>query len=359
MMETCTRASSTSDGLERDPGLRIPIHQHSSSAEEIIDKYVSIGPFQPRDCTYPVDAISLRKFSSKWFDRYWWLEYSFANDSVYCFPCFLFSSLRGTQNSGGSFVTKGFRKWKHAMEKNKGIVQHNASTDHAASVKAMQGRKDNVLPRMLSTLDAAQKQAHASQLVTSAKVIMHLAVQGLAFRGHDESITSVNRGNFLETRDFLIRDHAELELALANVPQNAKYTSPVIQKDLTRAAADLFRQQIRQELGDGYYCLVVDEARCESKKEWMSVVLWFVDKTGVIREKFAGAVHVEDTKADTLFQHLVAFIHNFGLDMSKLRGQAFDGASNMRGVFNGLQTLVRAKAPFAFYVHCFAHRDTV
>lgn len=209
-------------------------------------------------------------------------------------------------------------------------------------------KKDNVLPRMLSTLDAAQKQAHASQLVTSAKVIMHLAVQGLAFRGHDESSTSVNRGNFLETRDFLIRDHAELELALANVPQNAKYTSPVVQKDLTRAAADLIRQQIRQELGDGYYCLVVDEAICESKKEWMSVVLRFVEKTWVIRERFAGAVHVEDTKADTLFQHLVSFIHNFGLDMSKLRGQAFDGASNMRGVFNGLQALVRAMAPFAF-----------
>lgn len=45
MMEPCTRASSTSDGLERDPGLRIPIHQHSSSAEEIIDKYVSIVLF--------------------------------------------------------------------------------------------------------------------------------------------------------------------------------------------------------------------------------------------------------------------------------------------------------------------------
>ena len=88
----------------------------------------------------------------------------------------------------------------------------------------------------------------------------------------------------------------------------------------------------------------------------MSVVLRFVDQNGVIRERFAGAVHVEDTRSETLFNHLFGFIHRFGLDVKRIRGQAYDGASNMRGEVNGLQTLVRSKAPFAFYVHCFAHR---
>ena len=45
-----------------------------------------------------------------------------------------------------------------------------------------------------------------------------------------------------------------------------------------------------------------------------------------------------------------------GLQISRLRGQGYDGASNMRGEFNGLQKLVRDEAPYAFYVHYFAHQ---
>ncbi|XP_061993396.1 uncharacterized protein LOC133711262 [Rosa rugosa] len=39
-----------------------------------------------------------------------------------------------------------------------------------------------------------------------------------------------------------------------------------------------------------------------------------------------------------------------------MRGQGYDGASNMRGEFNGLQALFRQECPYAYYVHCFAHR---
>jgi hypothetical protein len=45
-----------------------------------------------------------------------------------------------------------------------------------------------------------------------------------------------------------------------------------------------------------------------------------------------------------------------GLIISRLRGQGYDGASNMRGGFNGLQKLTCDENPHALYVHCFAHR---
>jgi len=34
----------------------------------------------------------------------------------------------------------------------------------------------------------------------------------------------------------------------------------------------------------------------------------------------------------------------------------YDGASNMRGEFNGLQALFLRKCPYAYYVPCYAHR---
>jgi len=43
------------------------------------------------------------------------------------------------------------------------------------------------------------------------------------------------------------------------------------------------------------------------------------------------------------------------LSISRLRGQGYDGASNMRGEFNGLQRKILDENLYAFYVHCYAH----
>ena len=39
-----------------------------------------------------------------------------------------------------------------------------------------------------------------------------------------------------------------------------------------------------------------------------------------------------------------------------LRGQGYDGASNMRGEFNVLKALILKENESAYYVHCFAHQ---
>jgi hypothetical protein len=49
-------------------------------------------------------------------------------------------------------------------------------------------------------------------------------------------------------------------------------------------------------------------------------------------------------------------LSDHGLVVARLRGQGYDGASNMRGEFNGLQKLIRDENPFTFYIHCFAHQ---
>ena len=46
--------------------------------------------------------------------------------------------------------------------------------------------------------------------------------------------------------------------------------------------------------------------------------------------------------------------HN--LSLSKLRGQGYDGASNMQGDINGLKTLILKENKSAFYVHCFVYQ---
>ena len=38
-----------------------------------------------------------------------------------------------------------------------------------------------------------------------------------------------------------------------------------------------------------------------------------------------------------------------------LRGQTYDGASNMSGIYNGAQSLIRQTCPLATFVHCSSH----
>ena len=39
-----------------------------------------------------------------------------------------------------------------------------------------------------------------------------------------------------------------------------------------------------------------------------------------------------------------------------MRGQGYDGASNMLGAWNGLQAFFMQDCPYAYYVYCFAHQ---
>ena len=73
-------------------------------------------------------------------------------------------------------------------------------------------------------------------------------------------------------------------------------------------------------------------------------------------ERFLSLYHVSETTSEALKVALVDILDHHKLSIHSLRGQGYDGASNMRGEFNGLQKKILDENPYAFYVHCFAHR---
>jgi hypothetical protein len=101
---------------------------------------------------------------------------------------------------------------------------------------------------------------------------------------------------------------------------------------------------------------MVDEARDESKKEQMALVLRFVNNEGFIKERFLDIIHVSDTAALTLKKAIYAILADNNLNVRDIRGQGYDGATNMRGEWNGLKALILNECPYAYYVHCMAHQ---
>ncbi|XP_022680052.1 zinc finger MYM-type protein 1-like [Setaria italica] len=141
-----------------------------------------------------------------------------------------------------------------------------------------------------------------------------------------------------------------------NAPGNNQMSSPMVQKDLARACAEETSELIKSEIGDRCFAVLVDEARDASIKEQMAVVVRFVNDKGSVIERFLGIEHVADTTSTSLKEALDTMLRRYGLSISKIRGQGYDGASNMRGQFHGLQRLVLNENPYAFYIHCFAHQ---
>ncbi|KAH0980479.1 hypothetical protein GBA52_007656 [Prunus armeniaca] len=88
----------------------------------------------------------------------------------------------------------------------------------------------------------------------------------------------------------------------------------------------------------------------------MAIILRFVDGQGFIRERFFDIVSVANTNALTLKKEICKVLGNNGILVENMRGQEYDDASNMRGSWNGLQALFLEDCPYAYYVHCFAHR---
>ncbi|XP_057993157.1 uncharacterized protein LOC131174110 [Hevea brasiliensis] len=105
-----------------------------------------------------------------------------------------------------------------------------------------------------------------------------------------------------------------------------------MQKDIVNACATETINIITRDLGDALFSILFDEARDVPAKEQMAIVIRYVDKNGHAVEHILGIVHVTDTSALSLKAAINALFSKHSLSISRLRGQGYDGASNMRAL---------------------------
>ena len=91
-------------------------------------------------------------------------------------------------------------------------------------------------------LDAARSQliaANQHYLKAILQILLVCSQQEIALRGHDESMKSTNKGNFLEILN-LVASHDEIvKDRLVCGPRNAIYTSPAIQNELLHIMGEM------------------------------------------------------------------------------------------------------------------------
>ncbi|XP_042432571.1 zinc finger MYM-type protein 1-like [Zingiber officinale] len=133
------------------------------------------------------------------------------------------------------------------------------------------------IDKVMLAVSSEEVQKNCLRLKTTITSVRWLALQGCSFRGHNESSKSLNRGNFLELLDAFGRLNKEVGDVLSSAARNNTYTSPEVQKEVLNIMANRVRQRIQSEIGDASFCILVDEAQDESKREQMALILRFVN----------------------------------------------------------------------------------
>ncbi|XP_016200311.1 uncharacterized protein LOC107641330 [Arachis ipaensis] len=285
--------------LERDPGMRPMIWKFPpNKRDEIHWAYIKVGPNQPILDNYPFSGDkSHRRFQASWFKLFpSLLEYSIEDDAIYCFPCFLFAKEPSINTGSNAFIENGFRNWKKVNSKKEcALLNHIGKDPNSFHHKALK-----------SCDDLMKQSQHIDRLL------------------HKQTSEEIEKNR--------IRLGASIDCIRWLTFQGCAYRG----HDESQSSSN--------------------RARDESKKEQMAIVLRFVTLDGFVKERFFDLVHVTDTCATTLKKELIFVLSHYNLQVKNIRGQGYDGASNMRGEWNGLQALFLKDSPQAYYVHCFAYR---
>jgi len=184
--------------------------------------------------------------------------------------------------------------------------------------------------------------------------VRFLGKQGLAFRGHEETASATNRGNFLELVHFLATYNLSLKKWLDSHPGNASYLSPDIQNQIISVLFETVINEIKTEVtSSACYGIEADEVSDTTGKEYVSIIIRYIVGYEVM-ERLVGLVRVEDMSGKGLSSILKQRLQRLGLELTNIVGQCYDGASNMSGQYRGLQTEIKKDAGDKD-THCYNH----
>jgi hypothetical protein len=268
------------DHIISDPGLRIPIDNFATNIrDEVRRAFMTKGPTQPTGHKFP-QSNGKRSFQKHWFQKHSWLEYSLEKNKAYCLYCYLFKhDPMDDKFCHDAFTKVRFSQWKNAylaLPKHVGGPNsiHNSVTttfhDFANQMSSV-GHK-------VSSHSKEALVKYETRLKASLSIVSYLALQGEPFRGHDESSTSLNKGNLLEFLDWYKQRNEEVKRAFDELcPKIAKMTSGTIQKEIATCCAEAVTKAIKEEMCDCLFFVLIDESRDISIKEQMAIVVRFVN----------------------------------------------------------------------------------
>ena len=255
-------------------------------------------------------------------------------------------------NAKEAFVVNGFNTWSRA---HKAFKNHEKSEFHRNSCFAIASMKQAPVIQQVSN---AKEQSMIEARKVLAKIfetIQFIAREGIAFRGDYVKEEHAEHSKFTRLIELRANDIPELKSWLHRTSHKWFHHS-IVEEILNLMADFILRKIISEVQTQKYFAIMIDETSDLSRLEQVCISFRYVTDELVIKEDFVGFYETGNTQADTLFNIAKDVVLRFGLDMENIRGQCYDGASNVSGHISGLQTRILEVSPTALFVHCVAHR---
>lgn len=293
-------------------------------------------------------------FQRHWIEQFPWLLIRHDIDGVLCRPC-VEANLRLLMNDSvadgrqdKSFIQTGFSDWKHAIAK---FGKHEQSISHKfACSQLAQSRAGVQIAAKLNDQLASEQALAKKALAVLLSSVVYLARQAIPLRGHDN-----DDGNFNQ----LLRLRQGDNDALAKWIMSGRYktyTSWAIQNELLELSARQVLLRLCDDIrNSGMFSVIVDGTSDITCIEQESISVRYVDADLHPQEVFLGFYMLDGTEAEKIKDMICDVLLRCQLPTRMLRGQAYDGASNMAGKWNGTQALISKIQPLAVFVHCLMH----
>ena len=321
---------------------------------------------------FPITVTNHRnlRFQYRWLIRFKWLAYSQSENGAFCKYCVLFGSKAGTGVGNqplGALSAVKFQRWKHALER---FVDHENTKYHHDSVVAAEtatailfGQQESIAIQ----LDHQRKQQildNRRKIAPIVETIILCGRQGIPFRGHrvsgplnlETEENNENEGNFRALLRYRGKYDEVFKKDFASAGHNAQYISPRIQNEIISVCNELILERLVDSINRSrFFSVLADETTDVSCQEQLSLCARYLNDDFAIEECFLQFVPITDLSGKNLVSTIITKLSQFGINVSKMRGQGYDGAAAMSGKLNGAQAHIREIIPTALYVHCAAH----
>ncbi|CAM4768899.1 unnamed protein product [Rotaria magnacalcarata] len=321
---------------------------------------------------YSNDQKTSRRFLISWLNDNSFLAYSPYIEGCYCINCVLFRNVQGQKLE--LFVDTPCYKYKHLKHFSTSLKSHINSQFHQNSMIATDNFIRTYKDPSLSISSLIDKNRiekinrNKAILLSIIKIIITCARQNIPIRGHsDESISEIRSNvddincpagsNFIallkqriDAGDEILRDHIQYG------PKNALYTSSQVQNEIIDCIHKYMLNDILHRIENCLFSIIVDETTDASTVEQVSFSIRYYDnKTNDIREDFLAFIETVSCTGESISNIILDYLRAYNLPFDNCIGQAYDGASNMAGIYRGCQALIKQKCPDADYYHCSNH----
>ena len=134
------------------------------------------------------------------------------------------------------------------------------------------------------------------------------------------------------------------------------YNSPDIQNEIIKIMGlHLLRSLTKELQRSPFLTIMVDETTDAANGEQTVIIIRWVGEDLQVHEEFIGLYSVAQTDAGTITAVITDVFTRLNLPLCKLRGQCYDGASNMSGKRTGVAKRIQELEPRAVYTHCYGH----